>query len=64
MAVIYDMVSGKVISEGAESCTAAPPEHMPDRHVALQSIDESTATEDLPPVGAYMVMLQELLKKL
>ena len=64
MAMIYDMVTGKIISEGVETYGATSTDNSPEIGMALQPIDECTPVEDLPPVDAYMVMLQELLKKL
>ena len=64
MAKIYDMMSGKVISGNECNSEMLPSEHIPAPALALQTIDAGTPIEELPPVDAYMVMLQELLKKL
>jgi hypothetical protein len=64
MAMIYDMASGKVVSGNENSSEAFPREHMPATGPALRTIEAGTPIEDMPPVDAYMVMLQELLKKL
>ena len=64
MAVIYDMVSGEVISDDARTCSTTAPENLTECGPALQTIDEQRTIEDMPPVDAYMVLLQRILKKL
>ncbi|MDX1696951.1 MAG: hypothetical protein R3308_01630 [Thiohalobacterales bacterium] len=64
MAVIYDMVTGEVISDGAVSRSTPAPNDIPACSPALQTIDAHRAIEDMPPVDAYMVLLQRILKKL
>jgi hypothetical protein len=64
MAIIYDLSTGKVISE-QEAVTApgrARPE--PDSCADRQPQDADCCPEDSNPCDAYMVLLQRLLKDL
>ena len=64
MAMIYDMVTGRVVhdSEYTDPPTAEAPSATPE--LAVHTIEAGTPIEDLAPVDAYLVMLQDLLKKL
>lgn len=64
MAVIYDMVTGEVIPDSQVSYRATATDQIPRHAPALQTVDEHRAIEDMPPVDAYMVLLQRILKKL
>ena len=64
MAMIYDMATGEVITGHDSANETLHPENIPAPALALQTIQDSTPVEDMAPVDAYMVMLQELLKKL
>lgn len=63
MATIYDMVTGRVVhdSEYTDRPAAA---HTPTPELAVHTVDTDTPIEEMSPVDAYMVMLQDLLKKL
>ena len=64
MATIYDMSTGRIIAANEYAAGEIPPADIPSPEAALQTIEAGTAIEDMAPVDAYMVMLQELLKKL
>ena len=60
MATIYDLSTGRVIAADEYPARETPPAAMPD----LQTVGTATAIEDMAPVDAYMVLLQDILKKL
>lgn len=64
MAKIYDMATGAIIAgeQNDDIHAATADRYAPDAR--LQTVQEATAIEDMAPVDAYMVMLQDLLKKL
>ncbi|HSG11028.1 MAG TPA: hypothetical protein VLB10_04680 [Gammaproteobacteria bacterium] len=63
MAMIYDLVTGTVTSDDEYTGRMMPRESTPAPEAGLQTIDTGTAIEDMTPVDAYMVMLQDILKK-
>ncbi len=64
MAIIYDLSTGKVISEN-EAVTAAR-QHRPEPEYAagMQPLESDHCPEESNPCDAYMVLLQRLLKDL
>jgi hypothetical protein len=64
MAMIYDLVTGTVTSGDEYADRLVARESMPAPEAGLQRIDAGTPIEDMTPVDAYMVMLQDILKKL
>lgn len=64
MAMIYDMVTGKVINDSEYTGRVTAPEHIPAPELAVHTVKAGTPVEEMSPVDAYMVMLQDLLKKL
>jgi hypothetical protein len=64
MAMIYDMVTGRVIDDNEFTNRAATAEPVPAPQLAVRMHDAGTPIEEMSPVDAYMVMLQDLLKKL
>ena len=64
MAMIYDMVTGKVINDSEYTGRVTAPEHIPAPELAVHTVEAGTPVEEMSPVDAYMVMLQDLLKKL
>ena len=64
MATIYDMATGTVISGNIDPTPQNLPEDIPTPELALQTVAHGTPIEDMTPVDAYMVLLQDLLKKL
>ena len=62
MAMIYDMITGRVVqdSEYTDPQKTATPAPV----LAVQTVEAGTPIEEMAPVDAYMVMLQDLLKKL
>ncbi len=64
MAMIYDMVTGKVIHDSEFSVRVTAPEHIPAPELAVHKVEAGTPIDEMSPVDAYMVMLQDLLKKL
>lgn len=64
MAMIYDLVTGTVTSDDEYTGRLMSRESIPVPEAGLQTIDAGTAIEDMTPVDAYMVMLQDILKKL
>ena len=64
MAMIYDMVTGMVIRDSEFTDRLTTAEHIPTPELAVHTVDARTPIEEMSPVDAYMVMLQDLLKKL
>lgn len=64
MAMIYDLVTGTVSSDDEYTGRMTPREEIPTPEAGLQMHDAAMPIEDMPPVDAYMVMLQDILKKL
>jgi len=64
MAMIYDLVTGTVSSDDEYTGRMVTHEEIPTPEAGLQTHDAGTPIEDMPPVDAYMVMLQDILKKL
>ena len=64
MAIIYDVVTGTVSSDDEYTGRMMPRDVIPDPEAGLQTLDAGTPIEDMNPVDAYMVMLQDILKKL
>lgn len=64
MAIIYDLATGKVISEnrGVARVTGRAGEEFPTP--ALQPVNDVPDPETDSPTEAYMVLLQRLLKDL
>ena len=64
MAKIYDMVTGMVTTDEEYANRLTQPERTDTPEPALQTAEAGTPIEEMKPVDAYMVMLQEILKKL
>lgn len=64
MAIIYDLATGKVISEQEAVTAAARPRHVPEPATGLQSLDTDCHANNTNPCDAYMVLLQRLLRDL
>ena len=64
MAIIYDLATGKAITENEAINIASKPRHDPELPAALQPQDNHHNPEQANPCDAYMVLLQRLLKDL
>lgn len=64
MATIYDMATGAIIAGEGHAVNEPAQADLYAADARLQTVDEAVAIEDMAPVDAYMVMLQDLLKKL
>ena len=66
MAMIYDMVTGRVVDDSEYTNRPAPASTSSSSPelLAVHTIDTAAPVEEMSPVDAYMVMLQDLLKKL
>ena len=64
MAMIYDLVTGTVSTDDDYTGRMMSREEIPAPEAGLQTYDAGTPIEDMTPVDAYMVMLQDILKKL
>ncbi len=64
MAIIYDLSTGKVISEREAITAVRNPRQDPAYSAGLQSLDTDCYPEQNNPCDAYMVLLQRLLKDL
>ena len=64
MAIIYDLSTGKVISENEAVSADRKPRHEPQYAAGLQPLEIDDCPEEANPCDAYMVLLQRLLKDL
>ena len=64
MAMIYDLVTGTVTTDEEYTSRRGPAPVSASPEPRLQSVAEATSIEEMAPVDAYMVMLQDILKKL
>lgn len=64
MAMIYDLVTGQVTSDEEYTRKARPAEIPPPEKTGLQTMESGTPIDEMAPVDAYMVLLQNILKKL
>jgi len=64
MAIIYDLTTGRIISENTGVTTIENYADLPEYGVALQPVRKAHTPTKYPPVDEYMCLLQELLKKL
>ena len=64
MATIYDLSTGRIISENTGVTTIEDYADLPEYAVALQPVQQAFAPTKRPPVDEYMCLIQELLKKL
>ena len=64
MATIYDLSTGRIISENTGITTIKDYEDLPEYSVALQPVEQRCTPTKRPPVDEYMCLIQELLKKL
>ena len=64
MAIIYDLSTGKVISESEAITAARKPRHESECSTGLQPLDSDCYPEESNPCDAYMVLLQRLLQDL
>ena len=64
MATIYDLSTGRIISENTGVTTIENYADLPEYGIALQPVRQSCPPAKRPPVDEYMSLIQELLKKL
>ena len=64
MATIYDLSTGRIISENPGVTTIRDYADLPEYSVALQPVQQAHTPTQRPPVDEYMCLIQELLKKL
>jgi hypothetical protein len=64
MATIYDLSTGRIISESNGITTIEDYANLPEYGAALQPVEETRIPATRAPVDEYMCLLQELLKKL
>lgn len=64
MATIYDLSTGRIISENAGVTTIEDYADVPEYSVALQPVQQACPPTKRTPVDEYMCLIQELLKKL
>ena len=64
MATIYDLSTGRIISENTGVTTIEDYTDLPEYAVALQPVQQACTPTKRPPVDEYMCLIQELLKKL
>lgn len=64
MATIYDLSTGRIISENSGVTTVEDYADLPEYSVALQPVQRACTPTNRPPVDDYMCLIQELLKKL
>ena len=64
MATIYDLSTGRIISENTGVTTIKDYADLPEYSVALQPVKQEYTPTKRPPVDEYMCLIQELLKKL
>ncbi|HYQ70949.1 MAG TPA: hypothetical protein VET88_03355 [Gammaproteobacteria bacterium] len=64
MATIYDLSTGRVISENSGITTIEDYADIPEYKIALQPVQQTCSPIRRAPVDEYMTLIQELLKKL
>ncbi len=64
MATIYDLSTGRIISENTGVTTIEDYADLPEYAVSLQPVQQAHTSTRRPPVDEYMCLIQELLKKL
>jgi len=64
MAIIYDLSTGKVISEHEVTTAVRKQQHEAECPAAPQPLEDQRHPEQANPCDAYMVLLQRLLKDL
>jgi len=64
MATIYDLSTGRIISENTGVTTIENYADLPEYGVALRPVKQAYAPTKCSPVDEYMCLIQELLKKL
>ena len=64
MATIYDLSTGRIISENTGVTTIENYAELQEYSVALQPVRQACTPTRRPPVDEYMSLIQELLKKL
>jgi hypothetical protein len=64
MATIYDLSTGRIISENTGVTTIEGYADIPEYAVPLQPVQQACTPTKRPPVDEYMCLIQELLKKL
>lgn len=64
MATIYDLATGRIISENSGITTIEDYADNPGYSDALQPVQQTYPPTRRPPVDEYMCLIQELLKKL
>jgi hypothetical protein len=64
MATIYELATGRIISENTGVTTIKGHVDLPEYTVALQPVQQVRPRTTRAPVDEYMCLIQELLKKL
>jgi hypothetical protein len=64
MATIYDLSTGRIISENTGVTSIENYADLPEYEIALQSVRQAHTPARRPAVDEYMCLIQELLKKL
>jgi hypothetical protein len=64
MAIIYDLATGKVITEQEAFTAASRPRRTPEPATCPQPLDTDCHPDNANPCDAYMVLLQRLLRDL
>ena len=64
MATIYDLATGRIISENSDVTTIKDHADLPECSAALRPAQRACTPAQQAPVDEYMCLIQELLKKL
>jgi len=64
MATIYDLSTGRIISENKGVTTIENHADLPEYGVALQSVHQDAVYARHPAIDEYMNLIRELLKQL
>jgi hypothetical protein len=64
MATIYDLSTGRIISENSGVTTIKDHADLPEYNIALQPVEQAGTPTSRAAVDEYMCLIQELLKKL
>jgi len=64
MATIYDLSTGRIISENTGVTTIENHAELPGYDVALQPVRQGPEPTNRTPVDEYMCLIRELLKNL
>ena len=64
MATIYDLSTGRILSENTGVTTIKDYADLPEYSVGLQPVEQKCTPAQHSAVDEYMCLIQELLKKL